>query len=470
MTELPPETGIVTRATIDEIEAHRNRALTLYADAFDALEAAKSAQLAAANGEVPAFAFGRYTNATDFRGKGERDKFMHRVRQEVDRGIWSRLMTSTKLDTLMDRKAREQFRQQLADDPPEITADNCYATIERFAQDSGMIFRRGVAEAFSGLDRRFRSHDGFKIGSRVILTYGFGDGGSMNTRVQEIVRDVERAFCVLDGRPPPEWSEGICAKVSVETQGWGRQAFQTSDDYFTLKGFKNGNAHLWFKRDDLLERVNLLLAEHYGAALGEGSDVADQHAGVRSTAVARNMGFFPTPPAVAEKVFERGHVPTYAGHGQCLTILEPSAGTGSLAVPAIRGGHKVTCVELHPGRAAELRGYICRVVQADFLEVSTDALGLFDRVIMNPPFDRGLDVDHVRHAFDFLRPGGVLCAIMSASTEFRSDARTVAFREWAARLKHDRHSDAIFRDLPAGSFAEVGTYVNTVTLTLRKPG
>ncbi len=44
--------------------------------------------------------------------------------------------------------------------------------------------------------------------------------------------------------------------------------------------------------------------------------------------------------------------------------------------------------------------------RADFLAVTPDTLGTFDRILMNPPFERGADAEHVRHAFRFLTPGG----------------------------------------------------------------
>lgn len=46
--------------------------------------------------------------------------------------------------------------------------------------DSGTIFKRGIANCFVNLDRRFRSHDGWKIGSRVILSNAFNEWGSWN--------------------------------------------------------------------------------------------------------------------------------------------------------------------------------------------------------------------------------------------------------------------------------------------------
>src|SRR3546814_13421981 len=80
-----------------------------------------------------------------------------------------------------------------------------------------------------------------------------------------------------------------------------------------------------------------------------------------------------------------------------------------------------------PGLAHELRvlhGFEA-VRQADFLTLPPSPI--YDRIVMNPPFDRGRDCDHVRHAFGFLKPGGILVAVMSARAEFRDDKRHRAF-------------------------------------------
>ena len=92
------------------------------------------------------------------------------------------------------------------------------------------------------------------------------------------------------------------------------------------------------------------------------------------------------------------------------------------------------------------------------------AAELYDVVMMNPPFDRERDIDHVMHALKFLKPDGCLIAVMSAGTEYRETNKATAFRELMATMK------AKWRDLPPGSFASVGTYMNTLILRVWKDG
>ena len=76
---------------------------------------------------------------------------------------------------------------------------------------------------------------------------------------------------------------------------------------------------------------------------------------------------------------------------------------------------QVVAVEVNPALAARLAnsGLAGTVRCADFLRCSADAgdLGLFDAVLMNPPFGRGADVEHITHALTMLKPGGCLVAL-----------------------------------------------------------
>ena len=54
---------------------------------------------------------------------------------------------------------------------------------------------------------------------------------------------------------------------------------------------------------------------------------------------------------------------------------------------------------------------------------------LFDRILTNPPFEKFQDIDHVRRAYTFLKPGGRLVAIMGNSAFFRQDKKAAQFQD-----------------------------------------
>lgn len=471
--------AVVARETVEQIVVRRNRALTLFGAARDRLQEAYEA-LSEAYATVPGHMVSNaYNRDAEQRAAAllapikvpSVQDFQAAARFQVDRSAWSHLIGMTDLERLMDKSAKDELRQQLLTEPEEITIDNVYATLEQFMCDSGTIFRRGLANAFSNLDRRFRSHDGWKIGSRVILNHALNEYGwwSHHSNKRDTLQDIERAFFVLDGKTPPSDYAGIVGAVEKSREGnHGARQSEAQTDYFTARCWKNGNLHVWFKRDDLLDRVNRLLGEYYGAPIPE-ERAPDEDTGLHDpkTTLAKNHGWFPTPDAVAETVVnEAGLVRAYQDRGlPPLAVLEPSAGLGSLARRCVEAGAVVDCVEAHMDRAGALAGakIYRRVIGADFLTVAPRG-ELYDRIVMNPPFDRERDIDHVLHALQFLKPNGRLVAIMSASTEFRETKKSVAFRALMTR------KNALWRDLPAGSFSSVGTNCNTVILKVWNAG
>jgi hypothetical protein len=505
-------TQIVPRATIEEIVGYRNKALELYADAYTAIAAASEAIQRAhkmaerAHPGLNSFYVEHCEELKAFYKAvqlPEREQFLRTARKLTDIEVWAWIVQRTDLERLMDHQAKEQLRSQMKYVPdkvdrrgqliredeaakgmPEISVENVYATLERFQADAGTIFRRGIANAFSALDRRFKSHDGFKIGSRVILTRAFNEWGSLqwgSTRDKLI--DVERVFAVLDGHPESSFTSAV-AELS-NRGGYSRGAHQSEHEtaYFKIRCFMNGNAHLWFTRKDLVEKVNRLLAEYYGEVIPDGQQAEEDIFSQRKTTPAKRFGFFPTPDGAAETLIER--VPLHIGRGgAALRILEPSAGTGNLArrlAQTFKSSswpeeglysfrHKVDCVEIQPHLAAQLEaeGIYNRVLCADFLSVKPSTFEPYDLVVMNPPFDMERDIDHVTHAFEFLKPGGQLFAIMSAGTEFRETRKATAFRALLEKHRPDKWGHRLFWDLPNGSFSEVGTNVNTTIVALRK--
>lgn len=164
------------------------------------------------------------------------------------------------------------------------------------------------------------------------------------------------------------------------------------------------------------------------------------------------FNFFPTPLDIVRKLLDAAVVHTG------MVCLEPSAGKGAIAGALLSAGATVKCVELMPANAQHLRGLGYDVAEVDFL--SAEPNPVYDRVVMNPPFAKQADIKHVVHALSFLKPDGLLVAIMSAGVTFRSDKRTVDFRA----LVEER--GGYIEALPDGAFKESGTMVNTVMVVI----
>ena len=59
---------------------------------------------------------------------------------------------------------------------------------------------------------------------------------------------------------------------------------------------------------------------------------------------------------------------------------------------------------------------------------------VYDAVVMNPPFSE--ECEHIKRAFDFLRPGGSLVAVCSSSIQWKSTRKYEQFRDWLSEHTH----------------------------------
>ncbi|QDV48479.1 DNA methyltransferase family protein [Gimesia fumaroli] len=169
-------------------------------------------------------------------------------------------------------------------------------------------------------------------------------------------------------------------------------------------------------------------------------------------------GFFPTPRSVISRMLELADIPPEA------RILEPSAGKGDI-LDMLREhcpDARLTAIELNGTLFDVLAAKGHSVERGNFLEHQ----GEYDRIVMNPPFEKGADMEHVRHAFDLLAPNGKLVAIMSEGPFFRNDTQATEFRNWLDEVGGD--SEQLSEDAFNSSEAFRKTGVRTRIVTIAR--
>ena len=164
------------------------------------------------------------------------------------------------------------------------------------------------------------------------------------------------------------------------------------------------------------------------------------------TDAKREFQFFQTPMNLVHKMVD------IAGIQVGETVLEPSAGLGRIASMLRR----CDCIELNPENVKTLIGQGFNVTQGDFLEMDLS----YDVVVANPPFSKQQDVDHITKMISIAERKVV--AVASAAVLFRTNKKTVAFRELVASY------GGTITPLPEGTFKESGTNVNTCLVVVSK--
>lgn len=168
--------------------------------------------------------------------------------------------------------------------------------------------------------------------------------------------------------------------------------------------------------------------------------------------------FFPTPPELVQNLVREADVKPG------MRVLEPSAGKGDIADALRSAGAQVDTVEVSNTLRNILQAKGHNVVGQDFTDFVPDQQ--YDRIVMNPPFSDRMDAVHVQHAYDLLKPGGRLVAIMGEGSFFGSDKKAVAFRDWLGA------AGGSSAKLPEGSFKSAfrPTGVATRMVVIDKPG
>jgi hypothetical protein len=114
--------------------------------------------------------------------------------------------------------------------------------------------------------------------------------------------------------------------------------------------------------------------------------------------------FYGTQVSLAERMVEMANIDAKD------SVLEPSAGQGGIAqfLPKDR----TTCIEIAKVQCKILESKGFTVINKDFIDYSGKT---FDRIVMNPPFNKGQAKSHVCHAYSLLNKNGVLVACLPSS-------------------------------------------------------
>ena len=172
--------------------------------------------------------------------------------------------------------------------------------------------------------------------------------------------------------------------------------------------------------------------------------------------IGRNIrGYFPTPRPICERMIKLAML------RNGMNVWEPSAGKGSIA-EVIRESVRVNL------DVCELQAELRQILQLKEFNVIAfncfDVTRNYDRILMNPPFGKGLEISHITHAYNRLTEGGRLVTITPESVSFRKDRNYQQFRNWLA------DKTVLDEALPDNAFLESDrpTGVRTRLLVLAK--
>ncbi|AUV00742.1 MULTISPECIES: DUF4942 domain-containing protein [Enterobacteriaceae] len=199
------------------------------------------------------------------------DVAMKAITRNLDRGIWRDLMQKSGMLSLMDALARDQWYNSLEkEDIPSVSEANILSTFKQLHLNKGEVFERGVINVFKGLSWDFKTNCPCKFGAKIIVTglvkydrWGFGINWGWQ---RDRLADLERMLMLLDGKPVPDNRADVTRRLGDHIHE-NRHSTRYEDEMFAIKYFQKGTAHITFKRPELVDKLNGIIARHYPGAL-----------------------------------------------------------------------------------------------------------------------------------------------------------------------------------------------------------
>lgn len=191
---------------------------------------------------------------------------------------WDQLFARSGLRSFMDREARSVWDRQIANhDTPEFTADHVRETFQDMYENRQHLWRRGLVNVFSGLSRRYATNSVWMIGKKLILHSVFDRPpySSLSHTAFDSLDDLMRVFCVMDGIPEPDHRNNLYQQARKCLEEKNNRLHTPYFDITLYKGART--AHVMITRQDLLEKVNKVLAEEYMHTLPDDRSAVFRH-------------------------------------------------------------------------------------------------------------------------------------------------------------------------------------------------
>ena len=195
------------------------------------------------------------------------DKALPAIIRNIDRCIWRDLMLKSGMMALMDAQARDQWHENLEEgDPPAISEANILSTFEQLHLNKMDLFERGIINVFKGLSWDYKTNSPCSFGKKIIINnlvthnrWGFSLNWGWR---RDQLADLERMLFLLNGKPIPDNRGDISTRLMEHIRDNSTKDVY-EDEFFSIRYYQKGTAHLVFRRLELIERMNDIIAKHY---------------------------------------------------------------------------------------------------------------------------------------------------------------------------------------------------------------
>jgi hypothetical protein len=199
------------------------------------------------------------------------EKALPAITRNIDRSIWRDLMLKSGMMALMDAQARDQWHKNLEEgELPAISVANILTTFEQLHLNKMDVFERGIINIFKGLSWDYKTNSPCSFSKKIIINnlvshnrWGFSLNWGWR---RDQLADLERMLFLLDGKPIPDNRGDVTIRLMDHIRDNPSKDIY-EDDFFSIRYFQKGTAHITFKRYDPTEKMNDIVAKHYPGML-----------------------------------------------------------------------------------------------------------------------------------------------------------------------------------------------------------
>ncbi|MDS1916425.1 DUF4942 domain-containing protein [Enterobacter asburiae] len=265
---LTDHTNVICSTSIERIVTGRNAALAEIETLIQQLDDISALTSSVGGGKSNEWGVRQYRYDCWLMDKPE--TAIKAITRNIDRSIWKDLMNKSGMLALMDAQARDEWYNSLEkDDIPAVSEENILSTFEQLHQSKAEVFERGIINVFKGLSWDYKSNSPCKFGKKIIVDglvqydrWGFH---FRHGRRREQLADLDRMLNLLDGKPVPENRNDLSVRLDAHICKQHVSVYE--DEYVEIRYFQKGTGHIIFKRSDLIDKMNGIVARYFPATL-----------------------------------------------------------------------------------------------------------------------------------------------------------------------------------------------------------
>jgi hypothetical protein len=264
--------GVIKRESLEVMVSAYKTAVLEINQAFSLLDTA---------GQRLRSAFGENSSRFDLVFQMKYKDNPEALKAHIKKDIWRSILDRIEVKKFMSNADLNKLEESLRDikSIPEIEIDTITEIITGMMNTAPDYAKKMAIEAFNILTPGRLAHDKYKtnkayarraLGSKVILTwawvepyYHYGTYHVNYSRENELYC-IDKVFHALDGKGIPKGYRTPLVEAINQTSV---QMGVGETDYYKFKCFRNGNLHLYFKRMDLVNKLNQVAGD--GANIGD---------------------------------------------------------------------------------------------------------------------------------------------------------------------------------------------------------